>query len=164
MKKLIFPFLLILFLGGCRTTEANYRAAYEKAKAHRDSWNGIDGTVYDEIRRQSRPSTVMAAGVEIPAVTVRVKAVDGQSDEPLAGRYVVAAQFKQLFNARSLCRRLRDAGYDDACLLVTAEPLYYVAVGAPASDQELADIFLRLKSESPVALSDPYPMLLLPAK
>ncbi|MDE6801776.1 MAG: hypothetical protein K2J06_03325, partial [Muribaculaceae bacterium] len=133
MRKIFLPLLLLSALAGCRTTEANYRAAYEKAKAHRDSWNGIDGTVYDEIRRQSRPSTIQIDGHEIPAMKATVKLVDSADGEHPAGRYVVVAQFKQLFNARSMCKRLRESGYEDATLLVTAEPLYYVAAASSAA-------------------------------
>ncbi len=164
MKKLLLPLLLLVGLAGCRTTEANYRAAYEKAKAHRDSWNGIDGTVYDAVRRESRQSVIKIDGREIPVLTVVVKPVDGQGIDTLSRRYVAVGQFKQLFNARSLCKRFRDAGYESACMLVTAEPLYYVAIPAPDSDVRLAAEFDRLQSAPPVALSEPYPQVLIPAK
>lgn len=164
MKKLLMLMTVLAAMTGCRTTEANYRAAYEKAKAHRDSWNGIDGTIYDSVRRQSRQSTIAVGGIDIPALTVRVKLAEEAVGEALAGRYIVVGQFKQLFNARSMCRRFRDAGYGEATILMTAEPLYYVAAAAPATDALTAEIYQKLVSESPITLSDPYPQLLIPVK
>ena len=49
----------MMLSGGCKTTEANYRQAYEKAIAARDSSDNIDSTIYGQIRRQFNEQAVV---------------------------------------------------------------------------------------------------------
>ena len=164
MKKLLYIMVMTAALTGCRTTEANYRAAYEKAKNHRNEWNGIDGTVYDAIRREAAPARMTIDGVSIPAKTVRVKAEDTRETVKKGGRYLIAAQFKQIFNARSMRDRLKTMGWPDATILSTAEPLYYVAASAPDSDAGVVADFKRLSAEPPMTLGEDFPWLLIVAQ
>lgn len=153
--------LPLVSLFGCHTTEANYRAAYEKAKNHRDSWDGIEGTVYEAIRRESMPSELIFDGVKIPTRKIRVKTVD---DKPLADRYLIVGQFKQLFTANSMCKRLKEAGYADASLLVTPEPLYYVAATEIESDQAAVAEYLNFFTHPAFSIREPFPWLLITVK
>ncbi|WP_290393071.1 hypothetical protein, partial [uncultured Muribaculum sp.] len=43
----------IAMLSGCKTSEANYRAAYQAAKEKSDENSGIDDTIYDRIRKEA---------------------------------------------------------------------------------------------------------------
>lgn len=146
----------------CRTSEANYRAAYEQAVAGRadgDS-SGIDNTVYDKIRREAMSSYTVYEGDTIPIKRERV-ALDTNTDTQatLSPAYVVVAQFKQQFNARSLATRLKDNGYTNATVLVTREPLYYVAIDAG----DRTDMILRCRDiakQPPVVIKSPYPLVL----
>lgn len=162
MKTLVsITLILLLGMSACRSSEANYRAAYEKAKNHRESWDGIEGTVYEAIRREAVPSELLFDGVKIPAQKIRVKAT---ADRPLGRRYLVVAQFKQLFNAESMCARLRDAGYTDATILETAEPLYYVAASQVDDDLSAVAEYLRFTDAPPMKIKEPFPWILITVK
>ncbi|MDE5635842.1 MAG: hypothetical protein K2I52_06005 [Muribaculaceae bacterium] len=153
----------VVMLTGCRTSEANYRAAYEQAVAGREEESGIDRTVYDRIRQEAVVSArVVENGDTVAVRCERVKLVDTDGGVRLQDAYVVVAQFKQLFNARSLCGRLRDSGYPEAVLLSTREPLYYVAIsGGTVSDMAVE---CRRYAAAPAApVKEPYPLVLEPA-
>ena len=146
----------------CRTSEANYRAAYEQAIAGRadGDTSGIDNTVYDKIRREAISSYTVYEGDTIPIKRERV-AIDKQTDSPatVSPAYVIVAQFKQQFNARSLANRLKDSGYSNATVLVTREPLYYVAI----DDGDRTDMILQCRliaKQPPVVIKSPYPLVL----
>lgn len=111
----------------CKTTEANYRAAYEAAKQKTEESRGIEGTIYEKIRNEVIDSRLIVEGDSIPMMTVNVKIAASTTTPDSVKRYsVVVNQFKQIFNAKSQMSRLRENGYPDAFVLETAEPLYYV--------------------------------------
>lgn len=145
----------------CRTSEANYRAAYEQAVAGREDTSGIDNTVYDKIRREAVSSYTVYEGDSIPLKRERVALADPKPEATLSPAYVIVAQFKQKFNAGSLAARLKESGYPDATVLTTREPLYYVAIAAG----DRTDMILRCReiaAEPPVAVKEPYPLVLEP--
>lgn len=146
----------------CKTSESNYRTAYEQAVTRRQE-NGNDDTVYNNIRRQATTSTRVVAGDTIKVRRERVKLAEPADGETLAEAYAIAAQFKQVFNARSLRDRLRAAGYSGATLLVTREPLYYVAAGSgtPGDMKSLCD---TLSGAGAIAVRPPYPLVLEPVR
>ena len=64
MKKIIVGLTLagivvLSALTGCRTTEANYRAAYEKAIENRDK-NAVDSTIYGRFRQEMKQTVVVS--------------------------------------------------------------------------------------------------------
>lgn len=75
--KAVHILLLTLFtsmvFASCKTTEANYRAAYEKTIAARDSSESIDDTIYGKERRQKNTNTVESAHGNVEVTTQLVK-------------------------------------------------------------------------------------------
>lgn len=166
MKKLCFCIagIAALALAGCKTTEANYRAAYETAK-ERSQTGDLDSTVYARIRREARPSTVKVGNDTLPLVTqyVKLTAEGASAGAPLRRYNLVVAQFKQIFNARSMKKRLVDAGYPEALIVETKEPLYYVV--AESYDNAAAALggLNTVKAAPPLPMRDPFPWILQPA-
>lgn len=134
MKSKLLIILGALTLGGavfsCRTSEENYRQAYERAIAGRDSAMALENTIYGRDRRDFATTTVRLGDREIGLVgrTVGVDEPSGSLREYLKRYSVVVGRFKQPFNARDMRSRLADGGYPRAIVLKTAEPYYYVAV------------------------------------
>lgn len=160
-RPLLIACLTALTLGACRTTEANYRAAYEKAKAHRGESDGIDGTIYDAIRRETDPRPLVVGGDTIPARRLYVTPVEAPDGIGSGAYNVVVAQFKQLFNARSMRDRLRSAGYDGAMILSTPEPLYYVTACSAPDAEGAAMLYKEFVKSEPIATKAPFPWVLI---
>lgn len=147
----------------CKTNEENYRSAYEKAKEKDRA--GLDSTVYSRIRHEARPANVVVGGDTLNMRSEYVRITDGQEimQSELKRYDVVVAQFKQLFHAKSMRRRMAEGGWNGAFIVETREPLYYVVAFAtddPADAALARDSLLR---QSPVALTDPCPWVLRPA-
>lgn len=70
MKYLLTILALVFMLAACKTSEANYRAAYEKAVAARDEAND-DEAVYGGVSRQLK-KTYMLNGDDTVAVSVKM--------------------------------------------------------------------------------------------
>ena len=104
MKK-IFLFVAVvaaMALGACKTTEANYKAAYEAAKIQQRQSADIDSTIYGKVRRQG---TMMQLSVGQDTLPIRTEAIGytdggGASRETVRKYNIVVGQFKQVFNAR----------------------------------------------------------------
>ena len=160
---LLLAVALGLICTACKTTEANYRAAYEQAKNGRENNDGVDNTIYDAIRRQATTSTQTVDNRKVDVKRERVKLAEPSQGEKLADYYVLAGQFKQLFNARSLCKRFKEAGYVSATILATSEPLYYIGIPAEnlAGAAKLND---TLTDDSPISIKSPYPLVFQPVK
>lgn len=162
-KIILFAMLTLIVVTGCKTTEANYRAAYETAKERADA-GGLDSTVYALMRREARPGMLKVGNDTLPLTTQYVKstAIDGE-DKPLDRYNIVVAQFKQLFNAKSMVRRLKGAGYADASIAETREPLYYVIASSHGDAASALRGLEAIKSQPPLPLRDPFPWVLQPA-
>lgn len=163
-SKLIIPAVLAaLALGGCKTSEANYRAAYEKAVAGRDAENDIENTIYGANRRSMGSKTIAlpdSTTLEVHNIGVRVTKDGGGIRETLHRYSIVAGQFKQLFNAKSLRERLLDAGYPGAFIVETSEPYYYVIATSVDSPQEAAAALQKIKKDAPIPMKEPLPFIL----
>jgi hypothetical protein len=148
----------MMLSGGCKTTEANYRQAYEKAIAARDN---IDSTIYGQIRRQFNEQAVVTVSgdtVNVRVMHVRVTPDGGGIAENLHRYNVVAGQFKQLFNARSMRNRMADNGFPGAFVVETAEPYYYVVA---SSHNTAAEASAALKSQADaIRMKEPCPFIL----
>lgn len=162
-KFILLAVLTLTAMTGCKTTEANYRAAYETAK-ERANTGGLDSTVYASIRREARPGTVKVGNDTMPLTTQYVKPtkIDGTT-QPLNRYNIVVAQFKQLFNAKSMVGRLKDAGYADASIAETKEPLYYVIASSHGDAASALRGLEAIKSQHIIPLRDPFPWVLQPA-
>ena len=155
-------FLPIAFVS-CKTSEANYRAAYEKAIEGREESAPLDETIYGDVRRRATTRTVTAADgrqIEVRSQLVRFTKDCGGIPENLRQFNVVAGQFKQLFNARSLRNRLADAGYSGAIVVETAEPFYYVVATSSSEVGQAADALEKLRANPPVVMKEPAPFIL----
>lgn len=161
-------FMLILLLAGamlptmwsCKTSEANYRAAYELARQKDTA--GVDSTVYSRIRSEERPQTVVAGGDTLAMKTEYVRLTDGcgGTAEGFRPYNVVIARFKQLFNAKSVRSRAIEAGYKDAFIVQTREPLYYVVAVSCATTAEARKALADVTKRQPVVMRDPCPFIL----
>lgn len=163
MKKLIvISVLAALVLTGCRTTEANYRSAYEKAVEAQTDQVDFDDTIYGNVRRQTNKHEVsLTDGKTIAVETIRVRTTEngGAVPENLKRYNIVAGQFKQLFNAQSLRKRLAD-NYSGAFIVETSEPYYYVVAESFADINEAAAALARIRKSKPVPMKEPAPFIL----
>ena len=166
MRRLLLAIAVIaLALTGCKTNEKNYRAAYEVAKAKFDNEGGLDSTIYNRLRPQGRGTVLVANGdsVEMHVVLVGVPDGVGITRNQLKKYCVVLAQFKQIFNARSMRQRLIDDGYAGATIVNTREPLYYVVAGSVATPEEAVGLMKRVAADKNIVLRDPFPWVLVPS-
>lgn len=164
---LIFCLLMGLAFTGCKTTEKNYRDAYEKALNSNENRADFDDTIYGRYRRAVRTNdAVTATGdtVSIQSTYVTVTPDGGGIAENLKKYCVVAAEFKQLFNARSVQQRLTDGGIPGAFIVQTREPFYYVLAGSFATLNEALALQEQLRKSSPLPLKAPAPYILSPSQ
>lgn len=120
--------------GACKTSEANYRAAYERAVAARGD-SDVDSTIYGDFRRQMRSRVEKlpdGRSVEVNSQLVRATPDGGGIPENLRRYNVVVGRFKQIFNARNLQQRYADGPLPGTFIVQTGEPYYYI-IGASCS-------------------------------
>ena len=163
MKKLVIFMLAVLALGACKTSEANYRAAYERAAAAREGRDPIDGTIYGAKRNNTPQATVTMHGDTTVERTIRVRVAEegGGIRENLKQFSVVVAGFKQLFNARSLRERMVDAGFPTTFVVETGEPYYYVVLSSHPNRAEAMNSLTQARHDSlPMPLKGDYPFIL----
>jgi len=164
MKKLIVVLGAAAFLAtACRTSEANYRAAYEKTMEARRAEQSVDSTVYGGVRRRANiRSMEVRPGVstDVRVQHVRVTEGGGGINENLLRYCVVVGQFKQRFNAISLRNRLVDAGYPAAFVVETAEPYYYILIGSYSGLSEAYSAMEKFVSTPAIAMKEPMPFIL----
>ncbi|MDO4319406.1 MAG: SPOR domain-containing protein [Bacteroidales bacterium] len=163
MKKSLIPvaLLAVIAVGGCKTSEANYRAAYERAVENRTD---IDSTIYGGQRRSidTRQLTFDGQTFDVKTRMVSVTEDGGGIREYLRPYNVVVGQFKQLFNAQSLRNRLADNGYPRAFIVQTGEPYYYIILSSHDTDTEAARAIVELRAADkfPVVMRSPLPYIL----
>lgn len=158
--------MLVVVLPSCKTTEANYKAAYDRAREQKEATTPLDSTIYARIRQEALRDSRDFIDENLVVVTERVKVTADQGVEtrPLEQYNVMVAQFKQLFNAKSMRDRLREAGFADAMVVETAEPLYYVVAGVAPTEGDVSALVKRLRKQSAVAIRDPFPQVLKPIR
>lgn len=166
MKKL--PLLLVaatLGLGACKTTEANYKAAYEAAVGARRESAALDSTIYGVYRKQASTARLAVGADSLPLRTEYIGYTDGggASRETIRRYNIVVGQFKQVFNARQMRERLQAAGYPGAVIVHTREPLYYVVSATVDTPAEALDEWRRVKADPTLVVRDPLPFVLRPA-
>ncbi|MDE6099993.1 MAG: hypothetical protein K2G01_03030 [Paramuribaculum sp.] len=165
MKKLFyFLFVSIVFcLAACKTTEANYKAAYEAAREKQLTGDSlIDYGLLD----QQRPKPMVFGNDTLPVRTEYVGYTKGggaDSDKSVVKRYcVVVGRFKQVFNAKSMRERLIESGYGNSLVLHNGMKEYYVIANG-SNDPHTARLMLdSVRSDSQLVLKQPYPYILQP--
>lgn len=161
-------FVAILSVTSCKPSEENYRRAYERTiSAASDSTRTEFGqTIYARYRQQTRNKVVISGEDTIQTVVVNVTFAKegGGIPEQMKQYCVVAGEFKQLFNAKSLCERLRDGGFPGAFLVQTPEPYYYVVALSVDNIPAAVAGMKSLHENTPVRLKAPAPYILQPAR
>ena len=112
-------------LWSCHSTEANYKASYDKAVAA--SRTGEKGEQYLHDQELRKKSNYAVDGDSIRLLRHHFSAVDDNPDV-IKNYSVVVAEFKQQFNAVSYRDRLRDEGHGAYVVYVSAKKLYCVVV------------------------------------
>lgn len=151
-------------LQSCRTSEQNYQKAYETARQKQIDEAG-GATIYNAVRRQATVTPTVVGSDTVP-VRKEVVSLPPKSDTPASALKlynVVAGQFKQLFHARSLVKRLAGAGYPGAFIVQTREPLYYVVALGGDTLSGIMDTYRTLRDNPPFRLIEPCPWILRPA-
>lgn len=150
-----------LALLSCKTTEENYRAAYEKAIEAQNDSTSLESTIYGAQRRRVVEATVNTAEGSVEVRRARVRVTDGTgSPDDLHQYNVVVGQFKQVFNAKSLRQRLVDKGFDKTFVVETSEPYYYIVVGSFDSAAEAQDAMNEFKTKNVITMRDELPFVL----
>lgn len=164
MKKILVLLALGALAAGCKTSEANYRAAYDKAMEGRAGRDSIENTIYGAARHgmDMRLARYGADSAEIKTQRVRVTEGGGGLREWLRPYSVVAGQMKQFFNAQSLRERLADNGFPRAFVVETSEPYYYIVTGSCATEEEAVReaAALRRRTDFPARMKSPLPFVL----
>lgn len=130
IKWLMMAMVAVLMVAtSCKTTEENYRAAYEIAAERKMGGNAsMNRDLRGFIEREKRlAETRVVAGDSVRMVTERVTMVDGENAN--MHRYnVVVGDFKQVFNARSFRNRINEAegNNDQSYVVMDPQKLYYV--------------------------------------
>lgn len=167
MKRLLFPIAAFVAAGvftSCKTTEKNYRAAYEVAAAHAREKTGLDSTIYAKIRNDARRNDLIVGTDTLPMQTEYIGYTEnGGADRANIQTYnVVVGKFKQIFNAREMRKRLLDQGYE-AMIVHTREPLYYVLTATCSTAAEALEQYKRVLADTSLVLRPPLPFILRPA-
>lgn len=136
----------------CKSSEANYRVAYEKAKANMIERDGVDAETYARIVAEKKSNTAVVAGDSLRLITDRVNIVD---DEPATMKPygVVVGEYKQLFNARSFRDRLKKEGLP-AYVVMNGERMYFVVAHGFDTSVDAAvflkDVRSKIKMKIPI--------------
>ena len=164
MKKVLFFIALAaIALTSCKTTEANYRAAYEMA-LQKDK-EGIDDDTYTLIKQNEKPREFVFQGDTLRVITESVIITKnvGNDDAKLTRYKVAIGSFRQVFNAKAMKGRISDKGYN-AFIVETAEPSYYVIASACDTQEQAKEVIACLQADKSIILRLPYPCILEPIK
>lgn len=157
--RLTLALLAVGAFSACKTSEENYKKAYEAA-VERQNEGYTDQEIIDMAREEAIPRTVFN-GDSIPLKGVYVNTVKLDPPVNAALRYnVVVATFKQKFNALSVLDRLRAAGFPDGRLLIDKDQTYYVAAHTTDTLADAVETFRQIERERPVAMKSPCPYIL----
>lgn len=151
MNKIILgAIILSMTIGGvaCKTNEKNYRQAYEKAIT-KDK-EGIDDATYAKIKEEEKGAKVVISGDSVRVKSEFVNLCHGEQKDMMPYGIVVG-QFKQIFNARSFCDRLKSKGYP-AYALENRDNIYYVVAKGFATEIEAAAYLKNINKNIPFAI------------
>lgn len=164
MKKIIFSIITTAMFcsifSACKTSEKNYRAAYELAQQKKTD---SDSETDDLIKKDDQPRQLTIDGVTLPIksiYTTPVRNIEGFNPADVKKYNVVIASFRQLFNAKSVRKRAIDAGFDKALILVDRDQVYYVVAQSCATAAEAETALKKVTKSNPVVMKDPFPYIL----
>ena len=163
--RIILPAVsALLLLSGCKTTEANYKAAYETAAAHQRERTGNVDTPELTQRGALTPTPTTVDGITLPLATTWITSVKEKDVAPYSSvkKYNVAvARFRQIFNARQMLTRLKAGGYHDAFVIKTADA-YFVATETTSKADSAYIGLEKVNADSSLRLRTPFPFILRP--
>ena len=137
MKHLYFILVILTALTfvSCKTTEKNYRTAYEVAKAN--DRNKLDSETEKKIEAEKFGQETKIAGDSINIKTEYVQRVeiDPGEDVEIPEYNVAVGYFKQVFNARMFKKRLISKSVGAYILLDTQKQYYVIAKGFNAPEE-----------------------------
>lgn len=148
----------------CKTSEKNYREAYERTIAGDSTRTAFEQTIYGAQRRAVQHGAIVSGTDSVATQRLNCRITPKQAGvtaDSLHKYNVCVASFKQLFNATSVRNRLKDNGYPNAFIVQTTEPFYYV-VALSTSDMAVAVAALRTLADKPPFRLPAAPFLLLP--
>lgn len=162
MKNVFFIILLLATVVSCKTSEANYRAAYERTVASREEDDKELNTIYGGASRQPSQSYMMNGTDTVNIFVKRVSPLVGEGDEKpeMKQLMLVVGQFKQKFNAQSLRDRVAANGYPGAFVVQTGEPYYYIVAETYDNIAQAAEALDKVRKKAPVVMKDPVPFIL----
>ena len=150
--KHIMPCLALLALAsGCKTTEQNYRNAYQKAIEARDSKASEDDdlarelgfTKTDKEFPASHPIRLQSGDtITVYPLWLSPDTESGATPENIKAYSVATMRLKQAFNARNICQRLSDEGMPGA-FVVREKSGDYLVIGRSFNSPEEAEGYAR---------------------
>lgn len=151
--------IAICLFVGCKTSEDNYRRAYETATERQNA-----AYTSDEVGLMAAEEAIPRSvykGDSIPLRGLWVNTVKLGPTTQRARRYnVVIGRYRQKFTAMSMLDRFRENGYEDALLLTDKDQAFYIApVSTDTLDIAVA-AWKELSKSSPVPLQSPYPYIM----
>lgn len=154
-------FVALVSMTGCKTSEANYRSAYEKAKEHGESV-AVDKDVYEKIAQEEGPAMMSIGGCEFPGKALYITCVqeDGASPVSVRGYSVAAMRFKQAFNAGSVAKRLKEAGFGTSFVAKDRDGYYYAVAASVETASEAKGIIDKL-GKSGINMVSPFPYVII---
>jgi hypothetical protein len=157
--SLMLAALTLTAVTSCKTTEENYKNAYEVAlEKHNEGYT--DDEIKNMAHEEAIPKTVYK-GDSIPLKGAYVSTV--KLDPPVSTTLqfnVVVATFKQKFNATSVMNRLKEAGYEDARLLIDRDQTYYVAATTSSTISDAVASLKEISAKAPISFHSPCPYIL----
>lgn len=169
MKRFVIALAAMAALAACKTTEANYRSAYETTVEHQKAQAAADaeaGIPVKSLTQYGRPKPMVTqSGDTLMLLTepVALTPEGGATHETLRRYNVVVGQFRQIFNAKAMLARLREGAYPDAIILNTRLPLYYVITNSVATQAEAVKALRNVEADTTLRLASPLPFVLRPA-
>lgn len=162
MKRIVYILagFLVLFIVGCSTTEANYRAAYEKAKEKQLDTG--DSITTQALKNEATPKNMRFGEITLPVRTepIGITKDGGGKNEYLCLYNVVAGSFRQKFNAVSMAQRLADDGYDMAFVVHNRMGIYYVVAGSVSTPAAALQLLDSVRADGRMLLKPPFPYVL----
>lgn len=155
---LILLVAVVAVMTSCHSTEANYKAAYDKAmEKHQD---GVGKETFDRIQAEARKYTTVINGDSVRLL--RMPANVTLDSASVAKRYnVIVASFKQQFNAQTMRDRLRkEEGFPSYLLFGGPDRKYFVVVKG-FDEVDVAAAFLKsLPTHMKMQVLEPIPWIL----
>ena len=146
---------MLLSMSACKTTEANYRAAYEAARETRATADdGLDEETRAALQREAQN------GPEASSVNTVFFAVTENSDITAPQYCIAVNRFRQQFNAKELCGRLQQSGYYGAFVGKTADQNFYVMLGGDDDFDKASAMLKSSRADKRIPFGSGYPVMI----